>query len=52
MSGRRAAGSLCPRTRWIAVRLLLVARRAFREVTQAAERLARTCNVPVDQVTG
>jgi hypothetical protein len=27
-------------------------RRALREVTQAAERLARTCNVPVDQVTG
>jgi hypothetical protein len=27
-------------------------RRAFREVTQAAERLARICNVPVDQVTG
>jgi TolA-binding protein len=27
-------------------------RRAFREVTEAAERLARICNVPVDQVTG
>jgi hypothetical protein len=27
-------------------------RRALQAVTQAAERLARTCNVPVDQVTG
>jgi hypothetical protein len=26
--------------------------RAYRAVTQAAERLARICNVPVDQVTG
>jgi hypothetical protein len=53
---RRAANDLLLRVRrWRdAVRQADPARtrRAVQEVTQAAERLARTCNVPVDQLTG
>ena len=53
---RRAANDLLLRVRrWRdAVRQADPARtrRAVQEVTQAAERLARTCNVPVDQLSG
>jgi hypothetical protein len=53
---RRAANELMLRVRRLrdAVRAADPAkeRRAVREVTAAAKRLARTCGVPVDQVTG
>jgi hypothetical protein len=53
---RRAANELLLRVRRLrdAVRDADPAkeRRAVRDVTEAAKRLARTCNVPVDQVTG
>jgi hypothetical protein len=53
---RRAANELLLRVRRLrdAVRDADPAkeRRAVREVTEAAKRLARTCGVPVDRVTG
>ena len=53
---RKAANELLLRVRRLrdAVRAADPAkeRRAVREVTEAAKRLARTCGVPVDQVTG
>lgn len=53
---RRAADELLLRVRRMrdAVRRADPAqqRRALQAVTKAAEQLARTCNVPVDQVTG